>query len=149
MSFTLGKDVWRIAQVKDIRFLNVMKETGSHGHIYLAYCERGTSAWIAQSITALCTMINRECLCHVYYSSFYRYVRGLQKKPCNGKWIVKRVSTATDLNKLTEAFTDFFVCSKNLDLWEIEIKDHICTEAPAPLMSRTQSYMKVKNTPVS
>jgi hypothetical protein len=139
MTFTLGKDTWHIAQVKNVCFIDVKKEVASHGYIYAAYCSCETGLWIAQSITALCTMINRECQCHVYFSSFYRYLRGLQKRPCNKKWIVKRVSSASELNKIAESFTDFFVCSKDLFLWEVEVKDHICTEAPAPLMSNTQS----------
>jgi virulence-associated protein VapD len=118
--FQVGRDTWEMILVPRVQFKRIHKEKGTHGKLYAAWTVNSNIAWISQSVTALCKMIFLICQQKCYSSSFYRYLRGEQKKPANKDWIVKGVANAEALNELLAGFEFFQVCSKNLDFWELE-----------------------------
>ena len=118
--FQVGRDTWEMVLVPRVQFKRILKEQGTHGKIYAAWTVTSNIAWISQSVTALCKMINITCDRNCFSSSFYRFLRGEQRKPANREWLVKRAANVEALNKLLAGFEFFQVCSKNLDCWELE-----------------------------
>jgi hypothetical protein len=119
MKFQIGRDTWEEILVPNVKFRHVGKETGCHGVIYAAYTSNTNIVWVSQSVTSLCKMISLKCNCKCFSSSFYRYLRGVMRKPANKWWRVKKVPDAEALNEVTAPYEFFQVCSKNLNLWEL------------------------------
>jgi hypothetical protein len=128
-NFQIGRDTWQMILVPRVQFKRIHKEKGTHGKLFVAWTEPSHIAWISQSVTALCKMIFLTCHQKCYSSSFYRFLRGEQKKPANKDWIVKSVSNAEALNELVAKFEFFQVCSKNLDCWELASEASEVSEA--------------------
>jgi hypothetical protein len=117
-----------------IKLLEVGKEPGTHGRLYLVHEDRGTVAFVSQSVPMLVDLLNRVSNNRICPSMVYHRLRnGLTEIKVRG-WNVRLLdrSELEQLNRQLGRFSGVVVLTQRLDLWRCEWEGEV-VETPSTL----------------
>jgi hypothetical protein len=117
----LGGLSWDILDVPELEFLEIGKEKGTHGTIYLVNDRMRTAGFVSQSIPIITAAIQLKLNKTVHNSSLYRIVRKLPKTTLytNKTWTARKFKreNIAEFNEAIKGFYVLFFITKNPDLY--------------------------------
>jgi hypothetical protein len=102
---------WAAIQTPPLEFIEIGKEKGAHGCVYLLHDNLRTIGFVSQSVPVLALALRKKTAVFLNYSSLYRQLRGEQKCPYTKKaWKIQN-SLDQSWKNSTKASTFFLLFS--------------------------------------
>jgi hypothetical protein len=126
--------------VPRVRFEAIHKETGTRGFLYVVWCSF-REAFVAQTIPPLIKLVSKLTNIKHASSSFYRILRNESRKPYSKGFRIKKLLSVQELNQFLDQFELLFVCSMDLDKWEVDPDSVQEDKDGSPSPERTEIHL--------
>jgi hypothetical protein len=119
---------WAILQTSPLEFVEIEKEKGTHGSLYLLHDTLRTLGFVSQSVPIVSFTFREKTGIWINYSSIYRQLRGeARKKTMKSHWKVQKFprSELENFNNYLKGFSTLFFITKNPDIYKFTIPESV------------------------